>query len=250
MLVTAHGNSLRALYKFLTGMSEADIVELNIPTGIPLLFDLDAKLRPTAHRYLGDPAAAAAAAAAVARAGQGEARRSHVLTHSATDGRLVSRPRLPLAVRGARRLPPTTGAVSTLALALGLLPVGAHAARPSAEAVRAEAQRVPQRSTLPGLENLERQVTTEAGCAFADRDQVVIAVDDARAHPDFRHKAGLPSLGGDGAILLLSLEGRVVRLNRVMKGDVINGYRSADGRIELAIRLVRRHPWAVPNMGC
>jgi 2,3-bisphosphoglycerate-dependent phosphoglycerate mutase len=66
VLVTAHGNSLRALYKYLTGMSEADIVELNIPTGIPLLFELDGALRTQGHRYLGDAAAAARAAQAVA----------------------------------------------------------------------------------------------------------------------------------------------------------------------------------------
>jgi 2,3-bisphosphoglycerate-dependent phosphoglycerate mutase len=67
VLVTAHGNSLRALYKYLTGMSEQDIVEMNIPTGIPLLFKLDAKLKVKAHRYLGDPEAAKRAADAVAR---------------------------------------------------------------------------------------------------------------------------------------------------------------------------------------
>ena len=66
VLVTAHGNSLRALYKYLTGMSAERIVEENIPTGIPLLFKLDAQLRAKSHRYLGDPAAAARAAAAVA----------------------------------------------------------------------------------------------------------------------------------------------------------------------------------------
>jgi 2,3-bisphosphoglycerate-dependent phosphoglycerate mutase len=66
VLVTAHGNSLRALYKYLTGMSAEAIVEMNIPTGIPLLFKLDKNLKPKEHRYLGDPAAAAAAAAAVA----------------------------------------------------------------------------------------------------------------------------------------------------------------------------------------
>jgi 2,3-bisphosphoglycerate-dependent phosphoglycerate mutase len=66
VLIAAHGNSLRALYKYLTGISEQEIVEMNIPTGIPLLFKLDAKLRPRSHRYLGDPAAAQRAAAAVA----------------------------------------------------------------------------------------------------------------------------------------------------------------------------------------
>ncbi len=67
VLVTAHGNSLRALYKYLNGISEAEILELNIPTGIPLLFELDATtLRPQSFRYLGDPEAAKRAAEAVA----------------------------------------------------------------------------------------------------------------------------------------------------------------------------------------
>jgi 2,3-bisphosphoglycerate-dependent phosphoglycerate mutase len=66
VLITAHGNSLRALYKYLNGVSEQEIVELNIPTGIPLLFQLDAQLKPKSYRYLGDPEAAARAAAAVA----------------------------------------------------------------------------------------------------------------------------------------------------------------------------------------
>jgi 2,3-bisphosphoglycerate-dependent phosphoglycerate mutase len=71
VMVAAHGNSLRALYKYLTGMSEQEIVEMNIPTGIPLLFKLDAKLKPKSHRYLGDAAAAKRAAEAVARQAQG-----------------------------------------------------------------------------------------------------------------------------------------------------------------------------------
>jgi 2,3-bisphosphoglycerate-dependent phosphoglycerate mutase len=66
-LVVAHGNSLRAMVKMLDGRSEADIVELNIPTGVPLLYELDAGLVPRASRYLGDPAAIAAAAEAVRR---------------------------------------------------------------------------------------------------------------------------------------------------------------------------------------
>lgn len=66
VLVTAHGNSLRALYKYLTGMSEGEIVELNIPTGIPLLFELDQALGTQGYRYLGDPEAAKRAAEAVA----------------------------------------------------------------------------------------------------------------------------------------------------------------------------------------
>ncbi|HTW38753.1 MAG TPA: 2,3-diphosphoglycerate-dependent phosphoglycerate mutase [Steroidobacteraceae bacterium] len=67
VLVVAHGNSLRALVKMLDGVSESAIVELNIPTGVPLLYDLDEALTPRASRYLGDPAAIAAAAEAVKR---------------------------------------------------------------------------------------------------------------------------------------------------------------------------------------
>jgi 2,3-bisphosphoglycerate-dependent phosphoglycerate mutase len=67
VLVVAHGNSLRAMVKMLDDMSESEIVELNIPTGVPLLYELDAQLKPRARRYLGDPAAIAAAAEAVKR---------------------------------------------------------------------------------------------------------------------------------------------------------------------------------------
>jgi 2,3-bisphosphoglycerate-dependent phosphoglycerate mutase len=67
VLVVAHGNSLRALVKMLDGMSDAAIVELNIPTGVPLLYELDAALTPKASRYLGDPEAVKARAEAVAR---------------------------------------------------------------------------------------------------------------------------------------------------------------------------------------
>jgi len=66
VLIAAHGNSLRALVKYLDDVSEAEIVELNIPTGIPLVYELDATLKPIRHYYLGDPDAAAAAAARVA----------------------------------------------------------------------------------------------------------------------------------------------------------------------------------------
>ena len=65
-LVVAHGNSLRALLKHLEAISEEEITSLNIPTGIPLLYQLDGDLSPAGSRYLGDPEAAAAAAAAVA----------------------------------------------------------------------------------------------------------------------------------------------------------------------------------------
>jgi len=66
VLIAAHGNSLRALVKYLDGIDEQTIVELNIPTGIPLVYELDEALKPIRHYYLGDPAAAAAAAARVA----------------------------------------------------------------------------------------------------------------------------------------------------------------------------------------
>ena len=66
VLVAAHGNSLRALVKYLDNISDEDIVDLNIPTGIPLVYELDEQLKPIRHYYLGDPEAAAKAAAAVA----------------------------------------------------------------------------------------------------------------------------------------------------------------------------------------
>jgi len=71
VLIAAHGNSLRALVKYLDQVSDHDIVELNIPTGIPLVYELDADLRPIRHAYLGDPAAAQRAADQVARQGAG-----------------------------------------------------------------------------------------------------------------------------------------------------------------------------------
>jgi 2,3-bisphosphoglycerate-dependent phosphoglycerate mutase len=67
VLVVAHGNSLRALVKMLDGMSESDIVEFNMPTGVPLLYDFDAELEPLGRRFLGDAAAIAAAQEAVRR---------------------------------------------------------------------------------------------------------------------------------------------------------------------------------------
>jgi 2,3-bisphosphoglycerate-dependent phosphoglycerate mutase len=70
VLVAAHGNSLRALVKMLDGISDKDITELNIPTGIPLLYELDDALRPRSRRYVGDPQAVAKAAAAVAAQGR------------------------------------------------------------------------------------------------------------------------------------------------------------------------------------
>jgi 2,3-bisphosphoglycerate-dependent phosphoglycerate mutase len=70
VLVSAHGNSIRALVKYLDGISETDIVGLNIPNGIPLVYEFDADLKPVKHYYLGDAEAIAKAAAAVANQGK------------------------------------------------------------------------------------------------------------------------------------------------------------------------------------
>lgn len=70
VLVAAHGNSLRALIKHLDNMSDDDIVNLNIPTGQPLVYELDSELKPIRHYYLGDPAEIEAAMAAVAAQGK------------------------------------------------------------------------------------------------------------------------------------------------------------------------------------
>ncbi|AMN45988.1 phosphoglyceromutase [Steroidobacter denitrificans] len=67
VLVVAHGNSLRALVKMLDGMSDTDIVEFNIPTGVPIHYELDDALKPVSRRFLGDPEAIKAAADAVAK---------------------------------------------------------------------------------------------------------------------------------------------------------------------------------------
>jgi 2,3-bisphosphoglycerate-dependent phosphoglycerate mutase len=66
VIVAAHGNSIRALVKYLDHISEAEITELNIPTGLPLVYEFDEDLRPVKHYYLGDPEEAAKKAAAVA----------------------------------------------------------------------------------------------------------------------------------------------------------------------------------------
>jgi 2,3-bisphosphoglycerate-dependent phosphoglycerate mutase len=70
LVIAAHGNSIRALVKYLDGIGDAEIVGLNIPNGIPLVYELDANLKPIRHYYLGDPEAAAKAAAAVAAQGK------------------------------------------------------------------------------------------------------------------------------------------------------------------------------------
>ena len=71
VVIAAHGNSLRALVKHLDGISESEIVGLNIPTGIPLVYELDGELKPLRSYYLGDPEAARKAAEAVAKQAQG-----------------------------------------------------------------------------------------------------------------------------------------------------------------------------------
>jgi 2,3-bisphosphoglycerate-dependent phosphoglycerate mutase len=69
VLIAAHGNSLRALVKYLVEISDEDIIGLNIPTGVPLVYELDDDLRPRSHRYLGDPSRIEAAIASVAAQG-------------------------------------------------------------------------------------------------------------------------------------------------------------------------------------
>jgi 2,3-bisphosphoglycerate-dependent phosphoglycerate mutase len=71
LVVVAHGNSIRALVKYLDNIADKDIVGLNIPNGIPLVYELDAALKPLRHYYLGDHEAVAKAEAAVAAQGKG-----------------------------------------------------------------------------------------------------------------------------------------------------------------------------------
>jgi 2,3-bisphosphoglycerate-dependent phosphoglycerate mutase len=73
VIIAAHGNSLRALIKHLDAVSDQDILELNVPTGVPLVYELDADLRPLRHYYLGDPERVAAAIQAVAAQGKARA---------------------------------------------------------------------------------------------------------------------------------------------------------------------------------
>ena len=70
VIIAAHGNSLRALVKYLDEISDEEIVGLNIPTGVPLVYELDDQLKPIRHYYLGDPEEVARAAAAVANQGK------------------------------------------------------------------------------------------------------------------------------------------------------------------------------------
>jgi 2,3-bisphosphoglycerate-dependent phosphoglycerate mutase len=72
VIIAAHGNSLRALVKFLDKISDNDIVGLNIPTGVPLVYELDANLKPIKHYYLGDPNEIDKAQRAVARQGKAQ----------------------------------------------------------------------------------------------------------------------------------------------------------------------------------
>jgi 2,3-bisphosphoglycerate-dependent phosphoglycerate mutase len=73
IIIAAHGNSLRALVKYLDNISEEEIIKLNIPTGIPLVYELTQDLKPVKHYYLGDQAKIQAAIASVA--GQGKAKK-------------------------------------------------------------------------------------------------------------------------------------------------------------------------------
>ncbi len=70
VLIAAHGNSIRALIKYLDNVSDEEIVGLNIPTGVPLVYELDEQIKPIKHYYLGDPEEIARAAAAVASQGK------------------------------------------------------------------------------------------------------------------------------------------------------------------------------------
>ena len=70
VLIAAHGNSLRALIKYLDGVSEEEIIGMNVPTGMPLVYDLDESLKPTNRQYLGDPEKVAKAMEAVANQGK------------------------------------------------------------------------------------------------------------------------------------------------------------------------------------
>jgi 2,3-bisphosphoglycerate-dependent phosphoglycerate mutase len=70
VIITAHGNSLRALVKYLDNISDDAITELNIPTGVPLVYELDNNLKPLNHKYLGDEEAIKAKMAAVANQGK------------------------------------------------------------------------------------------------------------------------------------------------------------------------------------
>jgi len=75
VLIAAHGNSMRALVKMLDGISDEDITEFNIPTGVPILYDLDNSLQPLSREFIGDPETIRKAAEAVANQASGSAAR-------------------------------------------------------------------------------------------------------------------------------------------------------------------------------
>jgi 2,3-bisphosphoglycerate-dependent phosphoglycerate mutase len=89
VLIAAHGNSLRALVKHLDNISDDDIVNLNIPTGMPLLYELDDHLRPIRHEYLGDPEQVRKAIAAVAHQGKAAQRGEPASDRTSTTERRV-----------------------------------------------------------------------------------------------------------------------------------------------------------------
>jgi len=75
VLISAHGNSIRAFVKYIDNVSDEEIVKLNIPTGVPLVYELDENMKPLKHYYLGDPEEIAKAEAAVAKQGSSENRK-------------------------------------------------------------------------------------------------------------------------------------------------------------------------------
>ncbi|WP_373500056.1 2,3-diphosphoglycerate-dependent phosphoglycerate mutase [Desulfococcus sp.] len=85
VILSAHGNSIRALVKYLDDVSDADIVGINIPTGIPLIYELDERLKPVRHYYLGDPDEIKRATEAVARQGKGMMMRQAALLFEKTE---------------------------------------------------------------------------------------------------------------------------------------------------------------------
>jgi 2,3-bisphosphoglycerate-dependent phosphoglycerate mutase len=88
VLIAAHGNSLRALVKHLDKISDDEIVNLNIPTGVPLMYELDDQLRPIGHEYLGDPEQVRKAIDAVAHQGKAKSRGPASDTNSKTESRM------------------------------------------------------------------------------------------------------------------------------------------------------------------
>ena len=85
VLIAAHGNSLRALIKYLDGVSEEEIIGMNVPTGMPLVYDLDESLKPTNRQYLGDPEKVAKAMEAVANQGKQNRNFSQVCSSVTSD---------------------------------------------------------------------------------------------------------------------------------------------------------------------